>query len=392
MMLETSHPKKELFERCPEAYFHRYVNHYRELVSPELELGNIVRLALDNLYKEMNLRGQQIKSTAREVKSFAEDAITLLATPGHHSKSALAGLSPMVRFGLLGFNYEECIVISSKMGYEIPLTTEGHVLRGKINLFLARADGTVEAIAFKTGISVFEAQGDPLLATYALALREMGYAAERINCTVRFLANKKEDSTVFTDEYLDLLLEDYIEHVREVDASLEIGREAFPPTPSWYCDWCGYAGVCSIKTEEKQLVDSLEMGNLKELAKSVLVLESYLSRAKDILKKGTFKHGYVETNGEFFADWEGTTSSWNAEEVYRMLASFGEDPFAVLSVDKQKLKRVMNGSVGYALQDVAKTITTHSFGHRSERPPGKNVRAIEKIDVKQKEDISNDAA
>lgn len=391
MMLVTSHRRKELFDRCPEAFFHRYFNHYKELVSPELEMGNIVRQALNNLFNEMNIRGKPIKSTAKEVKSFTEDAIALLATPGLHSKSALNTLSPMVRFGLFGLNYEDYIAMSPNMSFEIPLTDEGHVLRGKVNLFLSRADGTVETIAFKTGASICAAGNDPLLASYALALREMGYPSDKIECKFKFLAHKTEDLTEFTDEYLDLLLEEYIEHVREVDRCLTIGRTAFPPTPSWYCKWCSYTGVCSVLTEEKPLIDSLGVENLQGIAAKVLVSESYLSRAKEILKRGVLKHGFVELNGEFFADWETTNTNYSAEEIYHLLSISGEDPFSVLSVDKQKLKRVMNGSLGYDIEALAKTVTAHSFGHKSERPTIE-MKKVQEVEFLEKDTLQEKAS
>lgn len=396
MSSTTTYQKKELFERCPEAYYHKYVEGQSEMASPELEISTIVRAALDHLFKEMESRGKPIKSTAREVKAFADEAIELLATPGVHSKSALDSISPMVRYGLYGLNYDDYFTMQSNMRYEVPLLSKDSLLKGTMNLFLARKDACVEAVAFKTGESLIPAEGDPLLATYALALREMGYSAEQILCKFKFLAKRAEDQATFTEDYLDLLREEYTEHINEVNAALEIGREAFPPMPSWYCSWCGFTGICSVKAEDVQVTNDLGLDNLRGLAARTLVMESYISKAKEILKSGALKNGFVEVNGEYFANWENATTNYDAQEIYHLLQARGEDPFKVLSVDKQKLKRLMNGSLGYEIQDLARSYITHSFGHKSEQPivveELQTAEKIQGINFLEKENTSSDAA
>lgn len=369
MMFETSHSRKEKAERCLEAWFDHYVLNLSEPSSQGAEQGKVTHSALQNLVNEMKRTGKLIKSTARDVKAYTEKACEEHLTPGLHPKNVLDTLSPMVRYGLLGFDPADYVSVETEKPFEIVIDAAGHTIRGVMDLVLVRYDGVIVIVDYKSRL-LLEAEGNPQLAVYALAARSWGYKAENIQCAFKFLAHKDLRLTSFSDDFLDFVLDEFRQHVADIDRRLVIGKDAFPAKPGWYCEWCSYSGICSKKQAGMELPVSVEQAiqQVQALGEQIMVAESFVSKAKALLKGVVERTGPVEVNGEWFDMWPTESLEYTAKDVFSILTAHGIDPFTVLKIDVRALERHLYGAFADELLMTAEPIVRRNFGHKSEPP------------------------
>lgn len=370
-MIETSESRRVLAGRCWEAFYHRYAEKLQDKATPSAERGRAAHLALQALVLEMLKMKKLIKSTGREVKVFAEEACRKELTPVLQPKGVLDEISPMVRYGLLGFDPADYDIIIPEMEFDFEIDESGHRLRGKIDLFLVRKDGVVVIVDYKTG-SPYDAEGDIQLATYALAARDKGYKADQIQCCLKFLGDKQVKITSFSDDYLDYVLTLHQDHCEEVDRRLAVGQDAFPAKPTWFCEWCAYKGACSRKNAISLVPNTyneLSSEKMKELMEWVLVVEPLLSEAKALIKQMAEDVGFIEVNGEYFGMFPSVSREFNAEQLFMLFGNNGIFDMSVFKVDVKKLDRnYAKNPLWGEIDKLTEEITRRNFGHKAEPP------------------------
>jgi len=389
LMAETSASRRALAENCWEAFYHRYVEKLPAKASAATERGNATHLALYNLVMEM-LNNRLIKSTAREVKKFVEEACKTELTPIIHPKNVVDTVSSMVRYGLAGFDPADYEVVVPEMEFGLFIDEAGHFLNGRIDLFLVRKDGVCVLVDYKTG-SVYEADGDIQLATYALAAREKAFSANNIQACLKFLDDKIIKRTNFSEEYLDYVLEIYVKHCEEVDRRLAIGKEAFPAKPSWFCEWCSYKPVCSIRNQIGLLpitYKDISLSQMKEVMKWVLVVEPLVSEAKALIKQMTEDKGaFGEVNGEYFGMFPSVSREIDAEELIKLFGSNGIFDMSVFKVVISKLeKKYRNDPLWEQIELLFDESIRRTFGHKSYLPNG--MKVISEVTQEDKTDVA----
>lgn len=242
-----SHTKISCYVQCPRKYQFRYV----ERIEPpsrsiELHLGNVVHLALQKLYADLQNAAPLSESALlqfydKQWHATFTSAIRIVrarTTAGDYFESGRQMISAYYqRF----YPFNQSATIGLEMKLLFPLA-ESNTFEAKVDRISHSGDNEYEIHDYKTSRRIpsqGQIESDTQLALYEVALRHRWPDAKNVSLVWHYLAHGKEIRDKRTQQQLQIILQ----QTRQLSRNIEEAR-SFPARISPLCDWCEYNSIC----------------------------------------------------------------------------------------------------------------------------------------------------
>lgn len=244
---QFSHTKISCYVQCPRKYQSRYV----ERIEPpsrsiELHLGNVVHLALQKLYADLQNTAPVSES---ELLQFYDEqwsagfrsAVRIVragTTAGDYFDSGRQMISAYHR-RFHPFNQSATIGLEMKLLFPL---AESDTFEAKVDRISHSGENDYEIHDYKTSRRIpspDQIQSDTQLALYEVALRHRWPDAKNVSLVWHYLAHGKEIRNERTQQQLQIIFQ----QTRQLSRNIEDAR-SFPARTSPLCDWCEYRSIC----------------------------------------------------------------------------------------------------------------------------------------------------
>jgi len=318
-----SFSRLQLYERCPAAFYYKYLLDLAEAPSEPLVLGKAVHLAI-----QLYLGGDDMVSAVRasvdnaELQSDPEEVRNLASHPAVMS--------------VMGGSVEQ--------HFELPLDEGGRViLQGYIDWW-NQDDKGVYLKDWKTNRSPYSPTDNDQLGLYAWALSEL-IGADEIKGELVFL-RYSYSAMRYKHTYTRLDMSEArqwaLNLAMEIEGKLALADpDQFIERPGAHCQYCGYAGLCisSVKVDPIAINDAPAA---TKLAREVIRLEAAVSEYKDHLKDWVKQNGDVSVDDSLFTFVPSVSLQFSSDKLKELcteLESRGTDYWQYLSLTAAQIKK-----------------------------------------------------
>lgn len=328
-MRTYSFSRLQLFERCPAAFYYKYLLELPEGDQQALILGKIVHTAIDRYLSGDTLDHAVQTAVAGAPVPLDEREVYTLAS------------HPTV-MAIIGGSSEEC--------FHLPLTPSGNItLLGYID-WSARDDTALHIIDWKTNRSPYDPTDNHQLGLYAWAMSQVTGVEEVYGELVflRYPSSRQLYGHTYTHADMEdarqwaISLATRIEDLlTKLDAGTD-GLSLFPDQPGMHCQHCGYAGLCVRSTKISPITVTDHAAAVK-LATEVIRLESALGDYKESLKAWAKANGDIVVGDAAFSFVPSVSWGFSSEQLYDLCAELhdqGIDVFQYLSLTAANLKKI----------------------------------------------------
>lgn len=244
---QFSHTKISCYVQCPRKYQFRYV----ERIEPpsrsiELHLGNVVHLALQKLYADLQNAAPMSESEllqfydAQWSASFTS-AIRIVRARTTERDYFDSGRQMISAYYRRFHPFNQSATIGLEMRLLFPLA-ELDTFEAKVDRISQSGENDYEIHDYKTSRRVpspSQIQSDTQLALYEVALRHRWPDAKQVSLVWHYLAHGKEVRDKRTGRQLETILQ----RTRQLSRNIEEAR-SFPTRTTPLCDWCEYRSIC----------------------------------------------------------------------------------------------------------------------------------------------------
>jgi len=241
------------FEQCRLQYKYRYIDRVPSVVEGiEAFMGSRVHEALQALYDLVKLRTVQSREWLESVyddlwRKNASEALKIVKAGRTSEDYREFGKKCLGDYYQTYQPFDQAKVVKTEEFIEFPVSHGGRTYRfcGVLDrLDWNDRENIFEIHDYKTSgtlPSQEEADTDPQLGLYHLAVRSKWPEAEKVKLVWHYLAFNKQLESSRGARELDALQETIINRIEEVEACRD-----FPPTRSTLCEWCGYQSLCPM--------------------------------------------------------------------------------------------------------------------------------------------------
>lgn len=375
--VKVSFSKLRAFEVCPRLYWFQSVLKLPGEPSKSLELGTVVHEVVARWLQE---------GAKADPERLAEELVTAnpLLTIEEDLPAVIQMLDGCRKFFVPLSPYAERRVeewVEAEIG-------QGLVLTGRVDLI--ESDGEkVRITDWKTGFKTFGTDDTQQLDLYAWAVSRQ-YGGQPTEVRLWFLRYGPRKGIVMresTPEHQQQAVEWAAGVAEQIRQASELPWQAgFPARPGNHCKTCPYAVQCLMIRAQELAVDPnaggldlfrdvlagvLPTGEIgwveaAELGAWCLVLERALQSVKERLREYVQRHGPVEVGGEEFGIY--TRTSWECRDLPGLVAALeevGEAAWSYLKVDSQKIKKLMQTTLGDAVREYVQEVQEPYFSHRA---------------------------
>jgi len=326
------------YERCPHAWYQRYILKNKEASSDAADFGKLVHAIIAEAIQRETSEGEiedlLIDVMAGEIQFVQEDNIAELWIQFAERKDEIIKMVAKA-LSLSGNGKTENY-------FCLPLPC-GVEMQGYIDYI-----DDVSLIDWKTGGNVKGALSSQQIPIYKWAAAQLeNRPPETYEGKYVFLG---QENGVYTDSHsIDKALEWADNLCRQINDALEayeiIGEEAFPPMPGPACKYCGFEDCPKRKTQFTLPEEISDREEARDVAAYILQLEIQLEKAKSLMKDFCQNNGPVEVNGEWFGMFPGTPKrEWDKFGLYELLKNStdtDEDWLKVFNVDTRAITALL---------------------------------------------------
>ena len=260
-MTTFSHSRLETYRNCPRQYKCQYIDRVEsEMVSVEAFMGGLVHEALEKLYRDVRMT--KVPSRDEVLAYFDKiwdenwhDAVHIVRKEYTPENYRDVGRRCIADYYARHQPFNQTRTIALEHLVFFPLDEKEEVwVRGVIDRIALTDNGVYEIHDYKTSGRLKtqqEADEDPQLALYQIALERMWNDVTKVDLVWHYLAFDKELRSHRDREQLEKLKRDTLDLIGAIAADSE-----FRPHESALCDWCAFTEYCPAK-KHAALIDAL---------------------------------------------------------------------------------------------------------------------------------------
>lgn len=360
-----SFSRLSLYERCPYAFYLRYIEKREESYNEPLALGSAVHKAIQEILGGLS-ESDALLSGWTEIDFFP-------INPEEYKK--LVNKAPVTQ----GYGLESNVSVEEH--FKVPLSDDSNapVIQGYIDL-IEKPFGTILFTDWKTNRIMYEPMDTMQLPLYAWALQQT-YGIDSITGQFHFLRFniKNKKTKTFTQNEMetarswaeDLAIDIEKKLDRLDENNTDINERLFPSTPSAHCRFCSFARECfqnqtgeSIMMEEIEKIQSME--DAIDLANEIERTEAAVRQMKQQLRAFSKNNGPIETDDLVWDLYPSVVWRFSPDSLKAMsefIAIEGENPWNYLTIPAGNLRKL--GWSEETLSEFGKSSIRKSF--RSKR-------------------------
>jgi len=235
----------------------------------------------------------------------------------------------------------------------LPMGTgdESFIYRGFIDLLAISPDGKTAIITdYKTNRAMYGVLDTMQIPSYALVIKNLFPQLENITGRLHFLRFKEALGETITQDIMDQAETWIFDGVKDIRYRLPHGIKGFEPRPCGKCENCWSAIRCPLAEQKVwPSIDRLTQKDVDYLAARYIIAKRQASQLADIVKSS----GLIANVGDRFL---GTYADESVEynpalsAIFNILAERDIDPLTVMSIDKDKLGKLMLKEPDLALE------------------------------------------
>lgn len=341
-MKHYSFTRFQIFDNCPLAYFLTYIKKVKGTTSLALLYGRLIHkiiaeydrhLLRNNLSTDITIIPEITKKVffepETEQKDFYKKGSGLSAK---HFQDILDIMEVFASAHI--FKPDTTVGIEEKLKLQIEPDTTLWMIIDRLEI----SGNEALIVDYKTDWAIrseAEIKKDLQMLMYCWGVLQVYPQIERFKVAMEFV---RHAVTVKAEHELDRVAK--VGEIIEKTIEKIEGTTVFDPSPGAACTYCGHASNCPVIKNLGDLGIAGEEDALR-IAQELTVLEKQVADREEALKRWCNIHGPVETGG---VQWGfSPVVSRSVKDIKQftiMLQEAGKDPYAYLSVDGRKAKKL----------------------------------------------------
>ncbi|MFP4424639.1 MAG: RecB family exonuclease [Candidatus Woesearchaeota archaeon] len=245
-----SHSRVQTYRTCPLKYKWAYIDKIKPPIPQTVEafLGSLVHDALEKLYadlmfeKENSLQDLLDYYNDRWKKEWKDDILIVRKDYNSENYRQMGERFITDYYNKhKPFNHDRTIAVEERVVF--PLDSEEKCwMQGYIDRLSYEGDGIYVVHDYKTAKnlkSVEDAEEDPQLALYSMAVKKKYQDCRDVKLVWHMLAHDKAVESKRTDDELEELRKQTLELIKEIESAKQ-----FPSRQSPLCPWCSFRPMC----------------------------------------------------------------------------------------------------------------------------------------------------
>lgn len=242
-----SHSSLGLYEQCPKAFEHKYVNGEDEAFSTiEQHVGKTVHAALQEAYAQKAKTGPMdelsIQRSYNQLWNCQELSEARIIKRGiSASNYYFEGLEMLKSYysRIYAQDDSESLQLENRFVTKIKSNGKAYDYSGVIDRLSKQSTGSLRITDYKTGKSVRNPLEDFQLRSYSFYVFTTFEEVDEIELCYEDLRGALSLKCSFAKKQVQNVIDPIVEKIERIERTV-----SYPAKPSILCDWCGYNEIC----------------------------------------------------------------------------------------------------------------------------------------------------